>query len=103
MAGFTGRSPVFYKTTFSVAIPFLIQTRWERFFIYPFCNHFVTTSGNPTTVANHGPVCRERAEAISNGLRLIGPPGQVMDFSTSFGRSPFPARPANSAVPQMAA
>src|SRR4051812_13283071 len=103
MAEFTGPSPVFCKTTSFAAIPFLIQTSPEPFFITPFYSHFVTTTGGPRTVGNPGQVCRERVEAISSGLLLIGPPGQVMGFSTSFGRPTFPARRANLAVPQMAA
>jgi hypothetical protein len=42
-------------------------------------------------------------EATSSGLPLIGPPGRVTAFNTNFGRSPFPARPANLAVPRIAA
>jgi len=64
---------------------------------------FVTTSGGLATAANHGQVFRGRAEGTSSGLRLIGRPGQVTGFNTSFGPPTFPARPANSAVPQTAA
>src|SRR5215471_11446802 len=103
MAGFTGPSPASWRTTFSAVIPFLIQTKWERFSISHSYRHFVTTSGSPTTVVNHGPVCPGRVEAISNGLLLIGPTGPVMGFSTSFGQIPFHARPANSAARQTAA
>ena len=41
MAGFTGRSPAFWRTTFSAAIPFWIQTSWERFSISAFCGHIL--------------------------------------------------------------
>src|SRR5256885_16745617 len=103
MAGFTGRSPAFWRTTFSAAILFWIQMSWERFSILAFATHFVTTSGSPPTAGNHGPIFRGQAEATSSGLRLIGPAGQVMGFTTSFGLTSFLVRPANLAVPQTVA
>src|ERR1051325_10478647 len=99
MAEFTGRSPVFWRTTFSAAIPFWIQTRWERFSISPFWGHFVTTSGSLPTALNHGPVSRGQAAGTSSGLQLIGAPGQATDFNTSFGRSLLLAHSVDSAVP----
>jgi hypothetical protein len=101
-AGFTGRSLVFWKTTSFAAIPFWIQTNWERFSISAFATHFCDNIWQSTD----GGQSWSNFLGTSGGdkewftVDKTGGPGH--GFHYQFWTDSFPAHPANLAVPQMA-